>query len=229
MLKYIIYLILLVFTISCNKESSTGPTIGHDPNLFGAWILTTAKINGEIIDSTQYDDIPVKMVFNADGSGMFMEESGSSESIAWYTSGSQLRIDDEVDINYLIVRSSLTLSMTDTIGTIELNYGKEAEKEYDSALIGTWELASVTINGAIVDSNAVGDIPVRLFFDTSGSGTLWDDTGSESFTWHTSGQQLTIDGEDVLTYVVSNSILKLTFVDVSDQIELSYTKLVIMQ
>lgn len=225
MFKYICYLFLLIFIFSCNKENSTEAILDHDSQLFGSWILTTAKINGTIIDSTQYDEIPVKMIFKEDGSGTFIEENGSSESITWYTSGNQLKIDDEVSVNYAVLGNFLTLSLTDTSDTVELVYTKEAEKEHDSNLIGTWLLTEAKVNGEVIDSTQYGEIPIKVSFGADGSGLFIEGNGiSESIIWYTSSNQLHVDDDIDINYLVTGSLLKLTVFDGSDLIELTYSK-----
>lgn len=226
MSKYIFF-ILLVFTISCKKENPTEATGGHDPNLFGLWILTSAKVNGEIIDSTQYGDLPVKIFLGADGSGKFTKQSGSSETITWYTTGSKLSIDDEIDINYTVLGNSITLSVkNDTTSTTVLTYDKEAEKEHDSKLFGLWTLTTTKENGEIIDSTQYGEeIPAKIFFGADGFGTLTDVNGSlETITWHTTGNQLLIDNEFEINYTVAEDILILTIMDGSERTESTYTK-----
>ena len=73
MYKYIrLVLFLALIIVGCDKDSGTEPVTipTHDLALVGTWDLTTCKINGSVVSYQNFADCPVKIQFNAEGTGI---------------------------------------------------------------------------------------------------------------------------------------------------------------
>lgn len=92
------------------------------------------------------------------------------------------------------------------------------------SVVGTWSLSSLIVNGVQQDPDNYSDVPVKLTFNSGGSGYAWledygapDSAESGPLTWQTNGSQMTIQiqGDDAVTvtYTVSATSLTLTFVN----------------
>ena len=103
---------------------------------------------------------------------------------------------------------------------------------HDEALVGTWDLTECKLNGNIVSSENFSECPVKVQFNSSGAGLVWEEDygtacGCKAFSWSTTKDQLTIHEENeypfVSTYVVSDGTFTISFID-DGNVELDYTK-----
>ena len=130
MTKHILlYLFLIVIFISCDDDNGTNPTPQptHDAALVGTWELTTLKVNGVFIAPSMAEEIPVKIKFEADGTGTFwFETNGIPLPLTWSTTGNQLTIGDEDVGNYIVSGNTVTISFVEDGDNLELIYTKSA-------------------------------------------------------------------------------------------------------
>lgn len=120
MLKRIVIstLILTIF-VACNKKSSTQPE--QTNALIGTWNLTTMKVDRIIVNLDDYNDVPVEIKFNSDGTGtVWMEGYGYLEGsgpFIWSTNGNQITIqlegEDAASATYSVNDNTLTLTFSD--------------------------------------------------------------------------------------------------------------------
>ncbi|MCB0729926.1 MAG: hypothetical protein KDC88_02735 [Ignavibacteriae bacterium] len=103
---------------------------------------------------------------------------------------------------------------------------------HDPALVGKWVLSSTKKNGVTTSSENFCNCPIEYQFEQDGTGTVWKEDygvycGCNSFSWSTTGNQLTVHEKNeypfVSTYIVNNNSYTLSYVD-EGNIEMTYTK-----
>jgi hypothetical protein len=232
--KYLLFLLLLI--AGCDEDNSTEPTGNRDSALHGTWNLSTLKVNGNVTNPSNLSEVPVTIQFNADGTGnVWLSDYGSPAgkiSFTWQTSGSQINlttVEETSVVNYTVSGNSATISFVEGSDTIEIMYSKQGPSTYDPALFGTWSLTTMKVNGTVVNPQDLDEVPVQLQFNSDGSGTVWledkgNPTGSDTFNWNTSQTQITFLGIFTGTYSVVGNTLTITYMENSDNIELTLSK-----
>ena len=130
--KFLLLLISLFFVFSCDNDEPTKP---KSNSLIGSWILASMKVNNNIVNPDEYNDVAVKIIFDSDGTGkVWIEDYGYLEeespiSFIWHTNGNQLSIqlsgEDEGIATYSINENTFTLTFSDEGESWTFTYTKQ--------------------------------------------------------------------------------------------------------
>lgn len=165
-----IFAITLIFILAagCNKkDDSTGPTVTNDQNLVATWDLGSMKVNGAAANQNNFEGIPIKIIFNSNGTGtaQLSDYGGAAYNVTftWSSTGNQLNIQpagqNPVVGTYTISVNSLIFSFVEGTDTMEFTFTKTGAAG-GATVMGTLTLPAAA-NGntwlVIIDDNFTPD------------------------------------------------------------------------
>lgn len=222
----------------------------HDAQLVGSWRVVSVETNGTAVPVMDYfetgepaDTVVFQLLGDGGFRGFWLSDSEIVELMegSWATGNGAIAITDGEGhvMRGSFVANNTSVTLLDPDGDtlkMELTPWAPAATR-DSALVGSWQLQSVTVNGNVVDPGQFFEwepntVSMSVYFYADGTfiplelDQSGEPTAGEMGTWSTAGNNLTLNLGEVIvaTYTVVGNTATLSVQEDGDQVVITFTR-----